>query len=388
MAIAQRLEQAGYDTWCVGGAVRDFLLNVDNNDFDLATSATPKQVQGLFRRTVPVGVEHGTVAVLDRHNVAHEVTTFRKDIRTDGRHAEVEFGVSLEQDLARRDFTINSIAYHPIRHEWRDPHDGIRDIEGGLVRAVGAPAKRFREDYLRILRCIRFATRFGFRIDEQTWQAAKASAEGLRQLSAERVRDEWFKSLTTTRSVSELCNYWSGIGADEIWLSGIQLDHEVSRDRAARLDHGGHDDPVFSTAYLSTSPQQTLQTLRCSRAEIERARRIGQHRERWPDVSSPISVRRWMADVGPSVNDLVPVAELEGSARGLKDAINDVRASGAPLSQSDLAVDGVDLLKAGVPEGPRVGQVLKQLLDTVLNEPERNTRKCLLEMVEKAGRDG
>ncbi|OLC09543.1 MAG: hypothetical protein AUH41_05045 [Gemmatimonadetes bacterium 13_1_40CM_66_11] len=114
LKIARKLEDAGFETWCVGGAIRDNLLGLENHDFDLTTAAAPADVQKIFQRTVPVGIEHGTVAVLDSANRPHEVTTFRKDIHTDGRHAVVEFGVSLMDDLARRDFTINAIAYHPI----------------------------------------------------------------------------------------------------------------------------------------------------------------------------------------------------------------------------------------------------------------------------------
>jgi len=136
LKIAQRLEEAGYEAWCVGGAIRDTLLELENHDFDLTTAAPPDEVGRLFKRTVPVGIEHGTVAVLDRDNRAHEVTTFRRDIRTDGRHAVVEFGVSLTDDLARRDFTINAIAYHPIRHEWRDPFKGAEDLRKKVIRSV------------------------------------------------------------------------------------------------------------------------------------------------------------------------------------------------------------------------------------------------------------
>src|SRR6185312_14575281 len=120
-AIAERLEEAGFETWCVGGAVRDALLGHPHLDWDLATAATPAQVQKIFRRTVPVGIEFGTVGVLDDAGGMHEVTTFRRDVQTDGRHAVVEFGASLEEDLARRDFTINAIAYSPRRRELRDP---------------------------------------------------------------------------------------------------------------------------------------------------------------------------------------------------------------------------------------------------------------------------
>ena len=127
--IAERLEEAGFETWCVGGAVRDALLGHAHLDWDLATAAKPEEVRKLFKRTVPVGIEFGTIGVLDINNVMHEVTTFRRDVNTDGRHAVVEFGASLEEDLARRDFTINAIAYSPKRDEMRDPYNGRKDLE-------------------------------------------------------------------------------------------------------------------------------------------------------------------------------------------------------------------------------------------------------------------
>src|SRR2546430_1606325 len=221
LRIAQTLEDTGYETWCVGGAIRDNLLGLENHDFDLTTAAPPEEVRRLFKRTVPVGIEHGTVAVLDRENRAHEVTTFRRDIRTDGRHAVVEFGVSLTDDLARRDFTINAIAYHPIRHEWRDPFKGAEDLAKKLIRSVGDANWRFQEDYLRILRALRFSSRFEFRIHGGTLEAAKANAQGLSQLSAERVRDEWFKGIRTAGRVSKLLTLWIDVGAARIWLPEI-----------------------------------------------------------------------------------------------------------------------------------------------------------------------
>src|SRR5882757_8322548 len=159
--IAARLEAAGFEAWCVGGAIRDALLGGHPLDWDIATSATPEQVRALFgsRRTIPVGIEFGTVAVLDEARLAHEVTTFRRDVRTDGRHAEVEFGVSLDDDLARRDFTINAVAYRPSTDEVRDPFGGRADLTAQVVRAVGDPDTRMREDRLRALRGIRFASR-------------------------------------------------------------------------------------------------------------------------------------------------------------------------------------------------------------------------------------
>src|SRR2546427_5049526 len=218
LKIAKKLEDAGFETWCVGGAIRDNLLGLENRDFDLTTAAPPPEVQRLFKRTVPVGIAHGTVAVLDATNQPHEVTTFRKDIETDGRHAVVEFGVSLMDDLARRDFTINAIAYHPIRHEWRDPFHGAEDLERKLIRSVGDANWRFQEDYLRILRALRFSARFDFRIHARTLEAAKANVQGLAQLSAERVRDERFKGIATAGRGSKLVALWLDVGAARIWL--------------------------------------------------------------------------------------------------------------------------------------------------------------------------
>src|SRR6266699_751698 len=222
LRIAKKLEDAGYETWCVGGAIRDNLLGLENHDFDLTTAAPPDEVRRVFPHTVPVGIEHGTVAVLDRHHRPHEVTTFRRDIKTDGRHAVVEFGVSLMDDLARRDFTINAMAYHPLKHEWRDPFKGADDLGKKLIRSVGDANWRFQEDYLRILRALRFSARFEFRIHPRTLEAAKANVQGLAQLSAERVRDEWFKGIATAARVSKLLALWIDTGAARIWLPEIR----------------------------------------------------------------------------------------------------------------------------------------------------------------------
>src|SRR5213075_2681263 len=251
LKIAKKLEDAGFETWCVGGAIRDNLLGVPNHDFDLTTAAPPPTVQKLFKRTVPVGIEHGTVAVLDANNQPHEVTTFRKDIHTDGRHAVVEFGVSIMDDLARRDFTINAIAYHPLRHEWRDPFQGELDLAKKLIRSVGDPNWRFQEDYLRILRALRFSARFQFRIHPATLEAAKANAQGLAQLSAERVRDEWFKGIHTAVRVSKLLERWMEVGAARIWLPEIRDAGGGMRDALKAVDKLPRD-PVLVTAFLAS----------------------------------------------------------------------------------------------------------------------------------------
>ena len=374
LKIAKKLEDAGFETWCVGGAIRDNLLGVPNHDFDLTTAAPPAEVQKVFKRTVPVGIEHGTVAVLDAANQAHEVTTFRKDIQTDGRHAVVEFGVSLMDDLARRDFTINAIAYHPIRHEWRDPFQGAQDLAKKLIRSVGDPNWRFQEDYLRILRALRFSARFEFRIHPRTLEAAEANIQGLAQLSAERVRDEWFKGIQTAKKVSKLVTLWRDVGATRIWLPemGAGSTEQGAVDKLPR-------DPVLITAYLAKDPASLLTRLKCSNKDIERGRAIGKWRDKYPDPKDLAAIRRWLSAVEQYADDLL--ALLPAASSPLLKSVAAIRAKHPPLGFKDLAVKGDDLIAAGVRPGPDVGEALARLLDEVLEDPARNTREYLLSRV-------
>ncbi len=383
LKIAKKLEDAGFETWCVGGAIRDNLLGVENHDFDLTTAAPPAEVQKLFRRTVPVGIEHGTVAVLDGANQQHEVTTFRKDIKTDGRHAVVEFGVSLMDDLARRDFTINSIAYHPIRHEWRDPFGGEQDLAKKLIRSVGDANWRFQEDYLRILRALRFSARFEFRIHARTLEAAKANIQGLAQLSAERVRDEWFKGIRTAKKVSKLVSLWVDTGAKRIWLPEISGNEKRETGRVDKLPR----DPVLISAVLAGDPASLLTRLKASNRDIERARAIGLWREKYPDPKDRGAVRRWLAQTAEFADDLLAVlpgldhSRFSFPVSRLAAVVEHIRNAAEPLSLKDLAVKGDDLIAAGVRAGPDVGAALARLLDEVLEDPTRNTREYLLSRV-------
>ena len=368
--IAERLEQAGHEAWCVGGALRDAILGDAQSDFDLATSATPEQVQQIFRRTVPIGVRFGTVGVLDRSRRMHEVTTFRRDVETDGRHAVVQYGVSLEDDLARRDFTINALAYHPLRGEWRDPFDGAADIERGVVRAVGEPAARFREDYLRILRALRFAARFGFRIEDETWAAARAAAPGLVGLSAERVREEWFKGLSSARSVIELVRFWRESGAATVWLPELrETTPEVPR---------AERDAVLLTVLLTTAPVAVLRRLKASGAEIARAQAVT-GAPAAPAGGDEVAVRRWLSAAGSAADDVLTLHRWRtGAPAPWAPLAAAVLARGDALRREQLAVGGTDLLEAGVPAGPALGIVLGRLLERVLEDPSLNTRERLL----------
>jgi tRNA nucleotidyltransferase (CCA-adding enzyme) len=378
LEIARVLEGAGHEAWCVGGALRDTLLGDPHSDFDLATSARPEEVRRLFRRTAPIGLEHGTIGVIDRNRVMHEVTTFRRDVATDGRHAVVEYGASLDDDLARRDFTINAIAFHPLRREWRDPHGGERDLEAKLVRAVGDPAARFREDYLRILRAIRFAARFDFTIDASTWAAAREAARGLGQLSAERVRDEWFKGLRTARDLGTLVHLWHQSGAAAIWLA--ELLHSDGSSLPSAASSPPPRDPVLLTALLASEPAGLLRRLRASNGEIARAHAMTVGPAE-PEGGDQAAVRRWLAQVGAAADDLIALYRLRrGNDPAWVGAVTAIRERGDPLSRGDLAITGKDLEALGL-SGKRIGETLATLLDRVLEEPALNTREQLLALV-------
>ena len=206
--IARTLRDAGFRVWAVGGCIRDELLALlfpeqelpPRNDWDLATDARPEQVQRLFRRVIPTGIKHGTVTVLIRGE-GYEVTTLRGEKGySDGRHPdEIYFVDDLKEDLARRDFTINAIAYDVLERTLHDPFDGVGDLRRRLLRAVGDPAQRFAEDGLRVLRCARLAATLDLNIEEKTRAAIQPSLDSYRRVSAERIREEWFKALGAKR---------------------------------------------------------------------------------------------------------------------------------------------------------------------------------------------
>src|SRR5205823_347898 len=380
---------AGFETWCVGGAVRDALLGHPHLDWDLATRATPQEVRKLFKRTVPVGIEFGTVGVLDDANVMHEVTTFRRDVNTDGRHAVVEFGASLDDDLARRDYTINAIAYSPSKDEVRDPYKGQEDLEGRLIRAVGDARERMREDRLRALRAIRFAARFGFDIERDTYDAIVESAPELTLLSAERVKQEIEKTMDQVKLPSKAFAMWRDTGAFGTLIPSLS---RVTDRQLLPIDHLRRPLLPRRPARRSTriaalfasvpgaSVRKTLKDLRFSNSDtewiallVERWQQLGTQMtsamlkaeevyaaDLWGDQHPPSAVlRTWAASAGRTrlapllrladafwwaarqAGEPAPYKQTIGSVykRAIKIAYKD------PISLSDLAIDGTDLEK-------------------------------------------
>ena len=411
LEIARKLIRAGHESWFVGGAVRDALLGHPNLDWDLATAATPQQVQRLFRRTVPVGIEFGTVGVLDDAGVMHEVTTFRRDVQTDGRHAVVEFGASLDEDLARRDFTINAIAYGPDTRELHDPFHGRDDLERRLVRAVGVAADRMREDRLRALRAIRFAARFRFAIETDTWSAILDSAPHLGRLSMERVQQEIEKTMAQVALPGEAFRLWRDSGAFAVLAPPLASVSDVAfatLDRLPRARSAAQSQRTsnrLTALLLELSPAAARATLRELRFSNDRMRWIGDLVERWHAVApalrdsisagmapSDAAVRRWVAEIGRTrVSAFMRVAAARFAAEsgegGREERSRAVRslyrrmlraAFRDPVEIGDLAIGGGDLMKAGIKAGPQLGAVLRALLEWVLEDAARNTHDRLL----------
>ena len=414
LAIAARLEEAGFEAWCVGGAIRDALLGGDPLDWDLATPATPAEVRELFgrRRTIPVGIDFGTVSVLDDQGVPHEITTFRRDVRTDGRHAEVEFGASLDEDLSRRDFTINAIAFRPRTGEVRDPFGGQGDIRAGIVRAVGDPEQRMREDRLRALRAIRFASRYEFSIEPSTLAAIRNSAPHLTRLSHERVQQELVKAMQQVRLAGGALRTWRDVRALEVLVPSLASVSELTLatlDTLPRDGAGGRTTPQrtsnrLAALFLEVAPaavRRELSALRFSRHETNWATGLV---ERWHSLGAEMAealtaklptdaqVRRWLASLGRmQAGAFLRVAcarwsvmrtagLFAPSAAAVRSLHRRMRRSmfRDPIEVADLQIGGDELRSAGIPAGPIYAKILRAVLEQVLEDPARNAPDALL----------
>lgn len=425
-SILSTLHRHGYEAYLVGGCVRDLLLGDVPTDYDIATDARPDQVEEVFEHTVPVGVEFGTVLVNEAGMSVH-VTTYRTDFSyRDGRRpSHVEFGQSIEADLARRDFTINAIAWDPLADRWIDPFGGCDDLQQSIVRAVGDPRQRFREDSLRTLRAIRFAAHLSFDIEPDTWQAIELEVEGTRRLSAERVRDEFLRILSGPDPSRAL---WmmreTGLfltllpefkGAERLSQhkpgAPTLLDHLIAtvdgvpNDPVLRLAALLHDIGKLTTKKVLPSGQvtfhghpeagariaeQLMKRLKIPRRDAERViHLVRMHMALWDDISAK-TLRRWIGRYGEDfVRDLIDLARADGFASGrteedpaltrIKKELDAIVAEDGVLTLRDLAVDGRDLMSAlDLRQGPVVGKLLHALYELVLDDPTQNDKELLL----------
>lgn len=372
--IIERLRQAGFEAYAVGGCVRDTLLGREPGDWDITTSARPEEVKRLFRRTIDTGIQHGTVTIL-MDKSGYEVTTYRIDGEyEDGRHPkEVAFTSELLEDLRRRDFTINAMAYS---HETGivDAFDGMGDLNRRRIRCVGNAMERFGEDALRILRAIRFSAQLDFAVEEKTYEAISRIAPNLAKVSRERIQVELTKLLCSDHPEKIREVYETGI-SKYISPAFARLPW---RDFQARKELGTEKYVRWAAFLCQAGPERAVEVLKDLKLDndtISKVRTLAAWagREVRPEAAA---VRRGMSGMAPEVWDAL--MELNGSGEEIKRLTEEIRARGDCLDLKHLAVNGQDLIAAGVQPGKEMGRILQELLELVLECPERNVREVLL----------
>lgn len=387
--VCRSLNKNGYQAYLVGGCVRDLLLGNQPKDWDIATDASPKQVINMFEKTYPTGLQHGTITVA--HNEEHfEVTTFRIEGEyKDGRRPEeVFFVMNVEQDLSRRDLTINAMAYDPIAHRLVDPFDGAKDLKQGLIKAVGKPSVRFQEDGLRIMRVARFAARFGYAIDPNTFEGMKQNLETLKKVSKERINDELSKTLMSAHASYGL-QLLRDSGALDIaspLLEGRQLPLLPHQDRCqgpleARL-------AFLYNKIPSNLVNQELFNLKFSNKEIKKTIFFLELVDRFikfQEKDTALSYKSFMAVVKNHSPDpwnlcLEQFIELSEAMKLGAQELFDKYQNEVVLSRKEMNINGDDLLASGMPAGPRIKKALEGCYLEILKNPENNNKYHLLEV--------
>lgn len=365
-AVIHGLESHGYSVYLVGGCVRDSLLGLEPSDYDFTTNALPEEIIRCFEHTVATGIRHGTVTVVMDH-IPFEVTTYRTETNyTDHRHpSRICFVNNITEDLARRDFTINAMAYHP-KTGLIDPFGGKDDCENGILRTVGVPQQRFCEDALRILRLFRFACRFGFTIEKATRTAAERLASTLRNISVERVADELFRIIGAD-FFEPLETFISHAGLSFLGIhtsSGLSGLCDLPNEKAIRFY-------AFCES-CRIHPVKFAEHLKCDRALCHTLQNLG---EILPVLSSDrIELKRLLSRY--PTEDVRRAFILKRSDAS---QLDDILAKAEPCHIRDLAIDGNDLISIGL-NGKEIGNVLACLLDQVIEKPSLNHREKLLKI--------
>ena len=389
--LLDTLHRAGYAAYVVGGCVRDSLLGLTPHDWDLCTSALPQQVMELFgaQRCIPTGLQHGTVTV-KQSGALYEITTFRTEgTYTDGRHPdEVHFVPDVREDLARRDLTINAMAYNE-KEGLVDPFGGQADLQSGIVRAVGVPRQRFTEDALRILRLYRFAARFGFAIDPPTAQAAQELCAHLDCVSVERIEEELAKLLSAPAPAAYLDKKILLVILPELSSEALAAAKPV----VDACPAGAENLPIRLAALLLSLGEdgirRTLKRLRCSNALIEEAAVLVREAVPGVPVSLNIYARRLLGKYNlctvRRIAALGTALQPERAAdfAALSELAEQLDADSVCCRVSQLAVNGRDLMAAGVPAGPGIRKILEALLDGVIREEYPNERQALRAAVQQ-----
>ncbi len=424
--IIRTLQAAGYEAYAVGGCVRDSILGREPEDWDITTSASPQQVKALFRRTVDTGIRHGTVTVMLKRQ-GFEVTTYRIDgAYEDGRHPkEVTFISDLKEDLRRRDFTINAMAYND-EAGLVDEFGGIRDLERGMLRCVGEPRERFTEDALRMMRAVRFSAQLGLEIESGTKEAIRELAPNLRQVSAERIQAELVKLVISPHpeelrvawdtgitgvilpeldeametpqrhphhkySVGEhtLCSMMA-VAPDKV-LRLTMLFHDLGKPAVRTTDEEGMDHFKGHAAVSERIAADVMNRLKFDNDTRDKVNKLVFYHDYYI-AETPGGVRRAASKIGTELFPLLlkvkraDVAAQSGymeeeklrSLKKVERLYQEIREQEQALSLKDLAVTGRDLIDAGMRPGKEIGETLSRLLELVLEDPQRNTKEYLL----------
>lgn len=429
--IIRVLNAYGYKAYAVGGCVRDIIMGKKPEDWDISTDATPDAVKNLFEDTLDTGIQHGTVTVI-LDGKGYEVTTFRMDGEyEDNRHpVNVEFSSSIMIDLSRRDFTMNSVAYHPDTG-FIYPFEGIKDIEKNLIKAVGKAKDRFREDALRMLRAVRFSAQLDFDIDEMTMNGIRENSHLIKNISRERIRDELTKILLSDNPVKferirdlglmtyilpEFEKCFTTIGENPyhiynvaihsiISVSNIEKDpvlrwamllHDIGKPLSKTRDNNGLVNFYGHAGKSRELSFSILRRLRFSNKFIEKTVRLIEHHDRQIEPSSK-AVRKAVSVVGDDIfPELLKVREADLKAQNplymdkrleilnmISEIYHEIKNKMQCTSIKDLAVDGNDLKKTGIYQGREIGEALQRLLEVVLEDPEMNTKEKLLKLIKK-----
>ena len=426
--IINTLEEAGYEAYAVGGCVRDSILGRKPDDWDITTSAKPEEIKRLFPRTVDTGIKHGTVTVL-LGGEGFEVTTYRVDgVYEDGRHpSEVTFTASLKEDLKRRDFTINAMAYN-ARTGLVDLYGGLADIENRVIRCVGIAGERFDEDALRMLRAVRFSAQLSFRIEEATGEAVKALAPNLQKISAERIQVELVKLVTSPNPDYLRTAYELGITAQILpefdlcmetpqrhkhhcYDVGEHILHsmiEVGPDKVLRLGMLFHD--IGNPQTLTIDPDGTTHNKRHPFEGEKITRKVMRRLKFDNDTTDKVTklvlyhdydiapteagVRRAINRMGEDIFAMIfTVRRADIAAQSdymreeklakvayIEKLYSEILARKDAVTLKDLAISGNDLIAEGMPPGRQIGETLSALLERVLDDPSLNTREILLKL--------
>lgn len=429
--IINTLNEAGFEAYAVGGCVRDSIMGRRPDDWDITTSADPQQVKKLFRRTIDTGIQHGTVTVM-LQRTGYEVTTYRIDGEyEDNRHPkEVLFTKSLEEDLKRRDFTVNAMAYHPSEG-LVDLFDGIGDMERKLIRCVGNAEERFSEDALRMMRGVRFSAQFGYEIEEETKEAVRRLAGNLRSVSAERIRVELVKLLVSPhpdylRRAYELgitevflpefdvCmetaqnnpHHYYNVGehtlqamravrADKVLRLAMLL-HDIGKPLTKTTDETGKDHFKKHAKESTRLAEDILRRLKFDNDTIKKVCRLVEFHDWSIDLEEHVkisTVRRLIAGIGEDAfPDMFEVNRADLLAQSgylreeklakqerLEGMYREIKEKKDCLSLRDLAVSGKDLLEKGLKPGRELGEILQRMLADVLRDPTHNRKEYLLE---------